>query len=77
LTNVEEKMIGELAELFDWIRAAFAGWRFLFSSSYRITKNNDWKNEKTAYIVWDVCCGLAGIIFSPLIIYFAYQILIG
>ena len=70
-------MIGELAELFDWIRAPFAGWRYLFSPSYRKTKDNDWKNEKTVYIVWDVCCGLAGIIFSLLIIYFAYEIIIG
>jgi hypothetical protein len=66
-------MVGELGELFEWIRAAFAGWRFLFSPSYRKTKRNDWENEKTIYIVWDVFCGLAGIIFSLLIIYFVYE----
>ena len=70
-------MIGELGEFLDWIGAAFAGWRYLFSPSYRKCKNSEWKNEKTAYIVWDVCCGLAGIIFSLLVIYVAYEIMVG
>jgi hypothetical protein len=60
-------MVGEFGELIDWIRAASAGWFYLFSSSYRRTKNNDWKNEKTVYIFWDICCGLAGIIFDAFV----------
>ena len=57
-------MIGETGEIFEWFKAAFGGWRYLFSSSYRKVKNNEWRNEKSIYIVWDVICGIAGVAFS-------------
>ena len=65
-------MIGELGELFEWIRGGFYGWRFLFSPSYRRSKRDEWKNEKAIYIIWDVCCGLAGIVFTLVIVYLIY-----
>jgi hypothetical protein len=66
-------MIGELGEIFEWLMAALVGWRYLLSPSYRKAKHNDWRNEKAIYIVWDVCGGLAGIIFSLLVIYLFYK----
>jgi hypothetical protein len=66
-------MIGELGELLDWIKAGFSGWQYLFSTSYRQKKKNDWKNEKIIYIIWDVLCGTAGIIFTLLIIYLVFS----
>jgi hypothetical protein len=59
-------MIGELCELCDWIRAATSGWRFLFSSSYRIEVTTGWKNESWYYILWDILCGIAGMLCSLL-----------
>lgn len=66
-------MIGVIGETIEWILAALAGWRYLLSPKYRKAKHNDWKNEKVIYIVWDFCCGLAGIAFSILVIYLIYR----
>ncbi len=57
-------MIGETGEIIDWFKAAFGGWRYMISSSYRKAKKADWKNEKSIYIVWDVICGITGVAFS-------------
>ena len=59
-------VIGETVE---WIVAAAAGWRYLFSPKYRKKKKHEWRNEKAFYVVWDVCCGVAGIAFSVLVVY--------
>ena len=61
-------MIGETREIIDWFKAAFSGWRYLFSSSYRNAKNSDWKNERLIYIAWDVLCGVAGVAFSGFLV---------
>ena len=58
-----------MGEFFEWLYAAFSGWRYLFSSSYRQKKNQEWKSEKVLYVIWDVICGLAGVAFSIMIIY--------
>lgn len=57
-------MIGEIGEIFGWFKAAFSGWQYLFSKSYRTAKKDEWKNEKAIYIIWDFCCGLVGMAFS-------------
>ena len=57
-------MIGELAELVDWCRAATAGWRFAFSPAYRQRTLEGWRAERWYYIAGDVICGLAGVAFS-------------
>ena len=69
-------MISELGEAFEWIKSGLAGWRYLFSHTYRKAKHNDWENEKSIYIFLDVCGGAAGIIFVLLIVYFAYTIIL-
>lgn len=57
-------MIGELGEFFEWIRTASLGWQYLFSPSYRRNIHEGWKYEKWYYVVWDIICGTAGILFS-------------
>jgi hypothetical protein len=66
-------MIAAIGEIVEWFIAAFAGWRYLLSPSYRKRKHGDWRNESALYVVWDVCCGLAGIAFSFLAIYLAFE----
>jgi hypothetical protein len=66
--SAESNMIGELGELYGWLRAGTAGWRFLFVPSYRQKIISSWKFERWYYIAWDIACGLAGIVFSLLIV---------
>jgi hypothetical protein len=61
-------MIGELSELVDWCRTATAGWRFLFSSTYRRMVISGWRDERWFYVTWDIICGLSGIAFTLLIL---------
>ncbi len=51
---------GGLSELFDWFRAAFAAWRYLFSSSYRRQVHERWRSEGRFYIAWEIICAVAG-----------------
>ena len=67
-------MIGETGEIFDWFKAAFAGWRYVFSKAYRKEKHENWKNEKRIYIIWDFILGTAGIAFSIVVIYVIYSL---
>ena len=68
-------MIAEAGEIFEWLKAAFSGWRYLISKNYRKSKHYEWKNEKIIYVIWDFILGLAGIIFSIVVIYFIYKML--
>lgn len=61
-------MIGELGELFDWFRASYAGWRYIFSSSFRVECHQKWRSESWLYIFFDALCGSLGIAFSILIV---------
>ena len=67
----------EALEFIDWFRAAFAGWRFLFSPLYRAQTRERWRYERVWYVVWDVVCGLAGIAFSLLVVWFLVAIFAG
>ena len=62
-------MIGELNELYNWLRAGTAGWRFIFMPSYRQQIISGWRFERWYYVTWDIACGLAGIVFSLLIVF--------
>lgn len=57
-------MIGELTELFAWIQAGFAGWRFMFSSNYRERIFARWSGASRWAVLWDVVCGTAGVLFT-------------
>ena len=57
-------LIGELGECFEWLRAATAGWRFLFSPSYRHAVIQGWRAARWFYVAWDIVCGIAGVVLS-------------
>ncbi len=59
----------EALDIIDWFRAAFAGWRFLFSTSYRREMKVRWECESWYYVGWDVVCGMLGIAFTLLLGY--------
>jgi len=67
----------EALEFIDWFRAAFAGWRFLFSSTYRAQTRERWRYERAWHVVWDVLCGLAGVVFSLLVAWFLVALFSG
>jgi hypothetical protein len=68
---------GGFAELLDWLRGAFAGWRYLFSSSYRRQIHAGWRSDRWYYIAWDVICGAAGVAFSLFILYAIVSLFVG
>jgi hypothetical protein len=61
-------MIGDFIEAVDWLRAGVSGWRFMFSASFRNEALAKWKNESRYYVLWDVVCGFAGVVFSLLLV---------
>lgn len=69
-------MIGELAELKDWFRATFSGWRFMFSPSYRRKMRQHWEHERWPHVLFDIACGLLGIAFSFLLAYLLIRFLV-
>ena len=64
--------IFEALEFIDWLRAAFGGWRFLFSASFRWETCARWKDESTVRMLWDIVCGVAGIAST---LFLAYAII--
>ncbi|MFN7944029.1 MAG: hypothetical protein U0Z53_01535 [Blastocatellia bacterium] len=46
--------IFELGELFDWLINGLAGWRYLFSRSYRQQLHQQWSRQSRWRVVGDV-----------------------
>jgi hypothetical protein len=69
--------LGGFAELLDWLRGAFAGWRYLFSPSYRQQIHAGWKSDRWYYNAWDVVCGVAGLAFSLFLLYLIVSLFAG
>jgi hypothetical protein len=69
--------LGGFAEVIDWLRAAFAGWRYLFSSSYRRRVHVGWKSDSWLYITWDIICAVFGCLFSLLLIWLLISLFAG
>lgn len=69
--------IFEALELGDWLRAAVAGWRYLFSRSFRIQTHARWRQERRWHVAWDVICGMAGMAFTGLIFYAIVSLFVG
>jgi hypothetical protein len=67
----------ETLEFIDWIRAGFAGWRYLVSASFRRETHTRWKQTSTVRVLWDVVCGIAGIAFTFLIVYVVVSLFAG
>jgi hypothetical protein len=55
---------GALAEVTAWVEPALAGWRYLFSPSYRVRKHHGWRHERVGYAIFDVVGGIVGVAVS-------------
>ena len=66
-----------LSELLDWFRAAFAAWRYLFSSSYRRRVHERWRFQSRLYIAWEVICAFAGFAFTIFLGYLTVSLFAG
>ena len=53
--------VGELSE---WFYGAFAGWRYVFSRSYRRRVHARWRDEAWVYVAVDIICGIVTCAFS-------------
>ncbi len=67
----------EALELVEWLQAAVAGWRYLFSHSFRNQTHFRWRQQSRWRVTWDVICGLAGIAFTCLILYVIISLFVG
>lgn len=67
----------EALEIIEWFVAAFAGWRFIFSPSFRRQTRARWKQATRLRVVTDIVCGIAGIAFTAFLIYFIVDLVQG
>lgn len=69
--------IFEAVEFVDWLRAGVAGWRYLFSSSFRAETHARWRQETPLWVLSDILCGVAGIAFTLVIVYLVISLFSG
>ena len=69
--------LGEVVELLDWFSAALAGWRYLFSRSYRRQVHELWRERSRWRICWDILCGAAGIAFTLFLVHLIVSLFAG
>ena len=50
------------------LEAMVAGWRYLFSRSYRLKKHQDWRENGWFWVTLEVIYGLLGILLSLVVI---------
>jgi hypothetical protein len=55
--------------LLEWLLGAAAGWRYLFSPSYRRRVHARWRDKAWIYIAVDVICGVASCLLFLLLLY--------
>ena len=67
----------ETLEFIDWLRAAFGGWRFVFSTSFRRGTAVRWEHERWLRKFWDIVCGVSGIAFTLFLVYVLISLFAG
>ena len=59
----------EALEIVDWFANAFAGWRYLFSSSFRRRTHKRWKVEGRGKAFFEIFFGGSGILLTLLLLW--------
>ena len=65
----------EALEILDWFGNAFAGWRYLFSSSFRQRTHKRWKVEGRGKALIEVLFGGFGILLTLLLLWLLIDVL--
>jgi hypothetical protein len=65
-------IIGGIGELIQWLRASIAGWKYLLSKEYRRKTHVKWQSYSKLKIIWQIICGIVGLLFSFLVLYGAF-----
>lgn len=47
-----------------FLEAMMAGWKYVFSRSYRIRKRHEWRENGWFWMTLEIIYGLSGILFS-------------
>ena len=67
----------EVIELFDWVWAGIAGWRYLVSPSFRRETHERWKRQSAGRVFLDIACGIAGVAFTLVVLYVIVSLFAG
>ena len=57
-------MLADVFELFDWIVNAFAGWRYVFSPSFRQRTHTRWKAQGWGTAAIEILVGALGVLLT-------------
>ena len=68
-------MPAEVLEIFEWIGNAFAGWRYLFSPSFRRRTHARWKAEGRSKAFFDIIFGTFGMLFTIFVVWAVVSLL--
>lgn len=68
-------MPADALEIVDWIANGFAGWRYLFSSSFRRRTHARWKAEGRGTALIDIVFGASGMLVTLFLLWLAVYLL--
>ena len=68
-------MPADALEIFDWIANALAGWRYLFSSSFRQRTHARWKAAGRGTALIEIFFGALGILFTLFLLWVVVALL--
>ena len=62
--------LGELADAIETFVEGLAGWRYIFSSSYRKQTHSRWRQQSHLAVVFDILGASIGVFFTLLLVGF-------
>lgn len=68
-------MPADALEIFEWMANAFAGWRYIFSPSFRQRTHARWKVEGRGTAVLEILFGAAGMLFTLFLLWLVVDLL--
>lgn len=68
-------MPAEVLEIFDWIASGLAGWRYLFSSSFRQRTHARWKAEGRGKAFLDILFAVIGMLITLFLLWLVVYLL--
>ena len=62
-------VVSALTEFLYWLRGLIAGWRYLFSRSYRARTHARWKHRSSVYAAIEIICAAFACATSLFLLY--------